>query len=1120
MATEVNAEAGEIINEEIVDQAYQEEAVEGEEEEAVEGEEAEAEAEDGSAAAQETTEEETKVTSGGDINVDSFDELHVEESGIQAANDIWRMFINTSESGEAAGEVIYSALFDAAPSLQSLFVTPRAVQAMKFMNGIGSFVTSLDDPPKLKILVETLGFGHLHLDVTVPRVVIFRNAILDIFAAELGQKFSSAARDAWTKLLNYVGGAIIYVKTNYAGRINTLLSSWKIATDGKADEKAIADALMDGAENEKAKAEIAEMSQKKGKANDGQETNKNTEGNAGGGSTSANQVPTTYNEMFKFNSAVMGFGNNLWMGEVLECFHNIVTNVANSVRLQEECDVLVLRISKVEQGSVNFAEYKSCMLASLRSLLPKDWSTQHEVSWCWLWENVERIMQKNMGSPPKWEKALAKVIGGLDENTAFELRKETYARFFAAAPAGQDFFKQSNTYLHFIADRVLQMTLEMYMDPVKMVDDISALGLRHVGYAIPTEFMGPFVTACVEVMSTATTDTNAVEAYRWSLGLIGKIMVRTITEGSTICMKAINTNNAKQLKKAIGCAPRGERATWLLLVQVGTQNISPLYWSIESGALEAAQTIIEDLLAFRADRDRYYFGMDNLFARHPEIVQKLATQAPSLLPKLLDLLIWRSRTTEHGTRRANYYLRHLLMDANGKFSPTLSWIVRTRDPRLVCHPIIVMLSDTVWGRLACRAFIFRKSWFLFTLLVFIAGQSILKHLNDGENTELERILIFFFRAIIYVCSMTQLLYAHFTKILKAIKTGKVTRIAGCLRVPDYLGNWQEGAGFSLMLMLIMMLILEPIVWCLSDNNDKLFFEECHEASRLEFPYTMFSMFAMFLYFVLLIDLAVISTKVSAYVLVCIRMLSEVGLFILAVTAILLTFSSAISVVKHSQRDFEGIQKGLLTLLEMTLKMYDGKHFEEYESDPVVLTCVFTFLVAVGSFLTNMLVAQLTCAYEAVYVDMVGFARLERIEIIVNTMPSVSEKRWCCFRDSLKLNANTEFNAGDVGVPGGIQILEPSNLNPTAEDIIKRFGGPTNVDTPWPADEQGDGDEDDRFDRMEQLIQKTMKRWAKGSAGKGGKGSGMGSSGGNGSSNGNQSGGSEGSEMASEEGGEA
>ena len=33
------------------------------------------------------------------------------------------------------------------------------------------------------------------------------------------------------------------------------------------------------------------------------------------GNVSAQNVPTTYNEMFKFNSAVMGFGNSLWLGE-------------------------------------------------------------------------------------------------------------------------------------------------------------------------------------------------------------------------------------------------------------------------------------------------------------------------------------------------------------------------------------------------------------------------------------------------------------------------------------------------------------------------------------------------------------------------------------------------------------------------------------------------------------------------------------------------------------------------------------------------------------------------------------------------------------------------------------
>jgi hypothetical protein len=50
--------------------------------------------------------------------------------------DVWKIFIASSTSREAAGETMYAALFDAALSLQSLFVTPRAVQAMKLMNGL------------------------------------------------------------------------------------------------------------------------------------------------------------------------------------------------------------------------------------------------------------------------------------------------------------------------------------------------------------------------------------------------------------------------------------------------------------------------------------------------------------------------------------------------------------------------------------------------------------------------------------------------------------------------------------------------------------------------------------------------------------------------------------------------------------------------------------------------------------------------------------------------------------------------------------------------------------------------------------------------------------------------
>ena len=43
----------------------------------------------------------------------------------------------------------------------------------------------------------------------------------------------------------------------------------------------------------------------------------------------------------------------------------------------------------------------------------------------------------------------------------------------------------------------------------------------------------------------------------------------------------------------------------------------------------------------------------------------------------------------------------------------------------------------------------------------------------------------------------------------------------------------------------------------------------------------------------------------------------------------------------------------------------------------------------------------------------------------------------------------EFNEGDVGVAGGIQVLEPASQHPTSVESIRRYGGSTAPTMPWP-----------------------------------------------------------------------
>merc|ERR1712087_139939 len=122
-----------------------------------------------------------------------------------------------------------------------------------------------NDPKNLKTVVETLGFQHLDPEVTVPRVVIFREAIVDLLSVEMGTQFTKRARDGWCTMLNYVGGTYIYVRVQFAGRLKILSSSWSVANKKPGNEEAEGEEEKEEAEEGEgdAAAEVAEQKQAK-----------------------------------------------------------------------------------------------------------------------------------------------------------------------------------------------------------------------------------------------------------------------------------------------------------------------------------------------------------------------------------------------------------------------------------------------------------------------------------------------------------------------------------------------------------------------------------------------------------------------------------------------------------------------------------------------------------------------------------------------------------------------------------------------------------------------------------------------------------------------------------------
>eukprot|EP00439_Symbiodinium_sp_Y106_P053966 s564_g7.t1 len=289
---------------------------------------------------------------------------------------------------------------------------------------------------------------------------------------------------------------------------------------------------------------------------------------------------------------------------------------------------------------------------------------------------------------------------------------------------------------------------------------------------------------------------------------------------------------------------------------------------------------------------------------------------------------------------------------------------------------------------------------------------------------------------------------------------------------------------------------EPIFWCLGNMDGDfpgsgLFTSACPEAvSHLEI-YSITACVSMFLYWLLIMNLSIFSMQISAFVLVCGQVMGELLLFLTSLAFLILAFATSVSAISHQLPDFAGIDAAALSLLAISLGLFPSEKFLELKESVWVTLLVVVFVIIVVAFLLNLLVAQLNQAYASVYLDMQGYARLNRAEVIVTTLEGVRLSSWKRFLQSLRLDRPLEFNEGDVGLAGGIQILEPANAacpgpltgepspllmvhggcaNPTTVDSVRRFGGSTALSQPWPEEEEAA--EEDRFARLEKLIAKT------------------------------------------------
>jgi len=150
----------------------------------------------------------TGVYNATTVNDQIFEELRLSSDVALEVQHCWKAFMGAAENREAAGETICWALFGPRSQILGSFVA----KATRFMDGLSLIIFSLTDPKGLKDAVEVLGYEHVDLLITVPRVIILREAIVGLLVAKMGPRLSQKARVGFATMLNYVGGSYIFIR--------------------------------------------------------------------------------------------------------------------------------------------------------------------------------------------------------------------------------------------------------------------------------------------------------------------------------------------------------------------------------------------------------------------------------------------------------------------------------------------------------------------------------------------------------------------------------------------------------------------------------------------------------------------------------------------------------------------------------------------------------------------------------------------------------------------------------------------------------------------------------------------------------------------------------------------
>uniref|UniRef100_A0A7S0U4W9 Globin domain-containing protein n=2 Tax=Hemiselmis andersenii TaxID=464988 RepID=A0A7S0U4W9_HEMAN len=718
-----------------------------------------------------------------------------------------------------------------------------------------------------------------------------------------------------------------------------------------------------------------------------------------------------------------------------------------------------VRIQHLEQiGDAIGQSFKAALACPCNECGLHEWTDDQSEAWSWCWEVLSADIAKTIRAQElrhvqlvrdSWEAVKA-------SKSSVDLGDLFYTDLQEEAPQVIHLFQRPRKMQAYLFIQAMELIVRFGEDPASFFDELKPLVIRHIKYGVRSQYMKPFGIVLMRTMEHVlgplwTTDVSAAWKSLWTR--CSCVVSRSLNVGTNLITVSIVNGDLCQLRRAVACAPRCDRAKWIVQVQVNGSVLSPLYWAVRDCKYAMARFMLRDLLTIRADREEYYYGAHLLFESHPDLVSALCRESPQLVSTLFDGLMWHSQAVEKGKVRVNYYIGELYGAPEGDpWASPLAVFCAEGKPWMFDHPVLDKVLQLKWGRLKLLFFAEQTVFALILVLFMVGFVDGASELTCSQHTVNLR------RAVASMSGIVLLVMLVLMHV--QIRSGQCVRIQPLPKLPSIsfvtprlLANkWNTSRFIACVLIIIAALS-----------------GHCNQGTSRSDQGSTWNMhveaWAGLLLWIQFSQILVTSTRLSALIYTVGILLSDVVRLLLVILILLVAFAAYLTCL--SNEGFGEFGQSILSLVRVSIEVSKPDLIEVGGWSLFMLLFFVTF-IQVG--MLSILVAQLSLSYETTSQDKTGYAKMNKAFVVVEIESVLSQAMRTRIYDVFAFDQPLEFDSGDLGPTGGVQVRENAAVrsHPTyVPDRILRFPGDADPKEPWPEQESDSEDEwmeDDADDR--------------------------------------------------------